>query len=183
MTGHTLQLPVLMPPPRKATACSALWWVCGRGSWRRTWPPAAAVDCVATSWMHVQLPQTHPINNRSALILSPNHRCAYVKRYIFAIPSGVLRSLGTYKTCFFSSALRSSSSTHHSRFSIVTPFLLRYHKCLQNRLERVVELRVGQQEQSISSVASAFMVILAASAHVIRVLVDLNVSCCVLCEA
>jgi hypothetical protein len=72
---------------------------------------------------------------------------------------------------------------HHLRFSIIIPFLLRYHKCLQLRLERVVELRVGQQAQSISSVASAFMVVLAASAHVIRVLVDLNVSCGVVCEA
>ena len=72
---------------------------------------------------------------------------------------------------------------HHSRFSIIIPFLLRYHKCLQLRLERVVELRVGQQAQSISSVASAFMVVLAASAHVIRVVVDLNVSCRVVCEA
>ena len=95
----------------------------------------------------------------------------------FCVSAGVLWSLETFKTmlCFMRASL--TIVTHYSRFSIIIPFLLRYHKCLQLRLEHVVEMRAGQQEQSISSVASALMVTLAASAHVIRVLVDLNVSC------
>ena len=70
-----------------------------------------------------------------------------------------------------------SSQFSHSHFSIIVPFLLRYHKSLSIRLASALEANSRAQQQSSRAGIASLMILLAAAAHVVRVIRNLNVRC------